>query len=172
LTGFAATGCSPVRILLKAYPEKFDQDKQLVEKTLRAFVLTVVPGASLDDPNLIRIYSDDYYPFCRYCGFFVFDLAKRSAKLYGDERFDQFVLAQRTAVIETGLRADASVARLYRAAVFMAQVSFYGGIYEDEKGCPLIDFHGTQSAFGDEKMFYPQCTALLAREITRDGNYG
>lgn len=171
LLGLAATGCSPLRILLNAYPEKFDREKPLVENMFRAFVVTVIPGAPWEDTNLIRIYSDDYYPFHRYCGFFAFNLAQGSANLCGNERFDQLSPAQRTAVIENGLRADGTVARLYGAAIFMAKVSFYGGIYNDEKGCPLIDFYGPQSAFGEGEKHYPQGAARLAREMTRDGNY-
>lgn len=147
LLGLAATGCSPLRILLNAYPEKFDREKPLVENMLRAFVVTVIPGAPWEDPNLIRIYSDDYYAFHRYCGFFVFDLAKRSTNLCGNERFDQLTHAQRKAVIENGLDADGTVARLYGAAIFIAQVSFYSGIYDDEKGNNIVpekDFKQTQ----------------------------
>lgn len=167
LLGLAAAGCSPLRILLNAYPEKFDRDKSLVENMLRAFVVTVIPGAPWEDPNLIRIYSDDYYPFHRYCGFFAFNLAKGSANLCGNERFDQLLPAQRTAVIENGLRADGTVARLYGAAIFMATASFYGSIYDDEKGCPLIEFYGPQSVFDEDKQSLMQ----LAREMTKDGNY-
>lgn len=171
LIGFVAVGCSPVRVLLKAYPKKFDADTLLVDQILRAFVVTVIPGAPDDDPNLTRIYSDEYYPFHSYCGFFVSDLSRRSADLYGDDRFDRLSAEQRTNVIEDGLRADATVARLYRAAIFMAQVSFYAGIYDDEKGCPLIDFHGSNSGFTLDEMCYPDCSSLLAHECTKYGNY-
>jgi len=166
-----AAGCTPVRILIKSYPKKFDKEDQLVDIILRAFVLTVIPGAPVDDENLTRIYSDTFYPFHKYCGFFVSDLSDRSKNLFGNDKFDQLSLKQRTAVIEDGLGADGTTARLYRGAILMAQISFYGGIYDDAKGCPLIDFQGANAGFEEEEMYYPNSSAWLAQEITRNGNY-
>jgi len=163
--------CTPVRILIKSYPKKFDKEDQLVDIILRAFVLTVIPGAPVDDENLTRIYSDTFYPFHKYCGFFVSDLSDRSKNLFGNEKFDQLSLKQRTAVIEDGLGADGTTARLYRGAILMAQISFYGGIYDDDEGCPLIDFQGANGGFEKEEMCYPNSSSWLAKEITKNGNY-
>lgn len=170
-SGVVIAGCSPIRILLKDYPKKFDRNAELKDTTLRAFVATVIPGARDDDPNLARIYTDDYYPFHSYCAFFVSDLSRRSAELYGSERFDLLSRDQRTHVIDNGLQADATITRLYEGAILMAQVSFYGGIYDDDEGCPLIDFHGTNSGFTAEEMCYPDSSLHLAREETNGGNY-
>ena len=171
LAGALFVGCSPVRILLKDYPKKFDTNEELADSFLRAFVATVIPGAPIDDPNLTRIYSDGYYPFHSYCGFFVSDLADRSADLYRNERFDHLTVEQRTKVIEDGLDANATTARLYTAAIYMAQASFYGGIYDDKKGCPSIDYHGGNSAFITDEMYYPDNSMFLAKQATKDGNY-
>jgi hypothetical protein len=171
LAGALFVGCSPVRILLKGYPKKFDTNEELSDSLLRAFVATVIPGAPLNELNLTRMYSDEYYPFHSYCGFFVSDLADRSKALYGNDRFDQLTLRQRTKVIEDGLDANATTARLYTAAIYMAQASFYGGIYDDEKGCPFIDYHGGNSAFITDEMYYPDNSMFLAKQATKDGNY-
>ncbi|MBI1805068.1 MAG: hypothetical protein HY033_08920 [Ignavibacteriae bacterium] len=171
LSGLLVAGCTPLRILLKQFPEEFKTNNELIDTMLRAFVVTVIPGAPFDDPNLTRIYTDDFYPFHSYCGFFVSDPSKRSEELYGTERFEQLAFDQRTKVIQGGLQADATLARLYAGAIFMAQASFYGGIYDDEKGCPLIDFHGTNSGFSADEMFYPDGRSFLACEVTQTGNY-
>jgi hypothetical protein len=171
LAGALFVGCTPARILLKDYSKKFDTDGELADSVLRAFVSTVIPGAPIDDPNLARIFSDEYYPFHSYCGFFVSDLADRSADLCGNERFDQLTLQERTRVIRDGLNQDSTTARLYTAAIYMAQASFYGGIYDADKGCPFIDFHGGTSAFGTDKKYYPNNARFLAKEATMDGNY-
>lgn len=164
-------GCTPVRILLKSYPKKFDKENQLVDTMLRAFVVTIIPGAPVDDENLTKIYSDTFYPFHKYCGFFVSDLSDRSKNQFGNEKFDQLSLEQRTAVIEDGLGADGTTARLYRGAILMAQISFYGGIYDDEKGCPLIEFEGSNEGFEKEEMCYSDSSSGLAQEISKNGNY-
>jgi len=170
ILGLAASGCSPLRILLKDYPKRFEEDAGLRESTLRSFVTTVIPGAAMDQPDLIRIYGDPFYPFRQYCGFFLSDLARRSSDLFGTDKFDRLVLEQRTIVIENGLDGDATVARLYRGAILMAQASYFGGIYDDVKGCPQIDFHGSNAGFTDSEIFYPNASVFLASEATVDGN--
>lgn len=171
LTGVALVGCSPMEILFKAYPKKFDDDTALVDRMLRTFVVTVLPGAPIDDEHLVRIFTDSYYPFYQHCGFFVSQLAQRSEDQFGTERFDLLTLEQRTCVVQDGLQADETVRRLFRAAIFMAQISFYAGIYDDERGCQLIDFEGSNNGFTPDEMYYANNQAYLARELTGNGNY-
>ena len=52
-TALLAAGCTPMQIVLRLYPEEFDES-QYRDNILRAFVLTVIPGAAQSDPNLIR----------------------------------------------------------------------------------------------------------------------
>jgi hypothetical protein len=172
LAGFVVAGCAPLRLLLTTYPDQYDSDAALVEHTLRAFVTTVIPGAPMDDPNAIRIYFDTYYPLHPYRGFFVFDLSQRSRDLYSTARVDQLSDKQQTAVVEHGLASGLHISRLYRGAILLAQVSFYAGIYNDDQGCPLIDFPGANRGFAAHQMYYPHLAATLAQETTRDGNYG
>ena len=164
-------GCTPVKILLKAYPAKFREDRELADEYLRAFVATVIPGAPIDDPDLVRIYTDGDYPFRPHCAFFVSDLAKRSADLFGEEKFPRLDAVRRTRVIRDGLDSDPIVSRLYRGAVFMAQVSFFGSIYDDARGCPLIGYPGTETYHSPEEMFYPRAAEWLSAEATADGNF-
>ncbi|GEM_PF-1019258 len=171
ILGGVCAGCSPVKILLKCYPDKFKQQSSDMDDMLRAFVVTVIPGAPIDNEHLIRVFHDDYYPFSPYTGFFLSDLAQRSQELFQTEKFCELSLAQRTRVVQAGLKADATVARLYRGAILLAQVSFYAGIYDDEKGCPLVDFHGSNSGFSEDAMYYMNPVKLLACEATTTGNY-
>lgn len=171
LVGACLAGCTPARILLHAFPSKFENDPTLIDEYLRAFVLTVIPGAPPDDPNLVRIYTDEYYPFAPRCGFFVSDLATRSREICGREAFPSLTLASRSSVVRSGLGGDAIVSRLYQAAIYMAQVSFYGSIYDDARGCPLIDVPGTETYVAPEELTYADAPAILARELTTDGNF-
>jgi hypothetical protein len=166
----ALTGCSTIRGALRLYPARYDRDEELVDATLRAFVTTVIPGAPADDENLVRAFSDPYYPFVEHRGFLVFDLAERARRLAGDGRFDRLPLPARTAVLQDGLASEDAVQRLYRGAIFLAQASFYGGIY-DPKGCPFIDFPGANRGYPPEVAFHPNPAPHLAAEATRDGNH-
>jgi hypothetical protein len=170
LSGAALTACTPLRVALKTYPDRFDADGELREKLLHAFVATVIPGVALDAAKSTRMLADDFYAFHSYCGFFAADLAQRSARLYHHDRFDQLAIEQRTDVIQSGLQADATTARLYQAAIYMTQLSFYASIYDDKAGCVLIDFHGVNAGFPSTEMYYTNSAIPLAHETTSDGN--
>ena len=170
LTGVIATGCTPVRILLKSYPDKYDDDKKMCRQILNAFVLTVIPGANSDDPDLCRIFNDDYYKFKKYCGFFTSDLCSKSKKLFNIENFSSLTLQQRIKVIQSGLEDNSTTAKLYAGAIYMAQVSYYSCIYNDNKSCELIDFQGSYG-FMNTDISYNDSEKLLADEITFSGNY-
>lgn len=166
--GVAVSACTPLRILTQAYPEGFKQGGDKVERVLRAFVLTVIPGAPADSPDLVRAYFDRAYPFARYSGFFAADLCDRASVLSGDDRFWALDLRQRTAVVRDGLSADGTTRKLYGGAAFLAQVSFYGGIYDDDTGCPLIDFPGR---YRGDAVSYDDAQRFLPAALTHAGNY-
>ena len=170
LSGAAFTACTPLRVALKTYPDRFDADQALRETVLHAFVAAVIPGAALDTTQSTRMFTDDFYQFHSYAGFFAADLAQRSARLYRHDRIDQLSIEQRTNVIQDGLQADATTARVYQAAIYMAQLSFYAGIYDDKSGCALIDFHGANAGFPMAEMCYVNSAIPLAHEATSDGN--
>lgn len=168
--GVLMTSCTPVKILLNIHEDKYDDDATLKINILKAFVTTVIPGADPDNPDICKIFCDEYYDFHKYTGFFISDLCTRSNALYGTENFYQLTIEQRTEVIQAGLSDDSTTERIYTAAIFIAQVSIYCSIYDDERGCNLIDYHGSYG-FMDAEIFYPNPENYLAGEITSTGNY-
>ncbi len=168
--GVAAAGCTPLRVVLHAYAKEFDADAELVDAVLRAFVLTVIPGVAADDPNLVRAYYDTTYPLAKYRSFLAADLCRRSARRFGTKRFDGLAVEQRTTVVEEALAGDGTSEKLYGGAIFLAQVAIYAGIYDDERGAPLIGFEGRYRFRGVAATTYPVPERFLAREITLDGN--
>lgn len=168
--GVIMTSCTPVKILLNAHEDKFDDDATLKIKILTAFVTAVIPGIDPNDPDLCRIFCDEYYLFHKYNGFFISDLFDKSEKLFGTENFYDLTLDERTQVIQAGLDDDSTTERIYTAAIFIAQVSSYCSIYNDEKGCSLIDYQGSYG-FMDSEMFYPNPNKYMAHEFTSTGNY-
>src|SRR2546426_992602 len=75
-----AAACTPARVLVNAYPQTFDDDPELVDRVLRAFVTTVIPGAAADDPDLVRALTDPDYPFAQFAAFFAADLTRRGER--------------------------------------------------------------------------------------------
>lgn len=165
--GVAAAACTPLRILTHSYPRDFKHAPELVDRILRAFVSTVVPGAP-DSPNLARAHTDGRLPFASYAEFFAADLCRRSQDVFGTDAFDQLTAKERTAVLQNGLAADATTRKLYQGAIYLAQVSFYGGIYDDDAGCALIDFPGR---YRGTDISYDDCHRFLPPSLTDNGNY-
>jgi hypothetical protein len=162
-------GCTGLRAALKAYPDRYDTDEELIERTLRTFMTTIVPVAAGDEPNLVRIFSDPSLPFHEHRGFFVYELSKRSRRLHGAAELDRLELRQRTQVVSSAQEEGGVVEKLYCAAILLGQASFYGGIYDD--GCDYLDFPGPNRGFPDEVLYHKNAEAYLAPEATRDGNH-
>jgi hypothetical protein len=171
LCGAAAAGftaCAPMRIALRQAPAEFKHNRNRVDAVLRMFVATVIPGADVEDDNLARIYTDDTYPFAPYAATFVADLQTRAQRISNGLGFEQMELAARTQVIQEGLNADFATRKLYTGAVFIAQVSYYAGIYTDN-GCSMIQFDG--HFVPGHEITYRNTQRFATRALTRDGNY-
>jgi|SRR6058998_3474202 len=165
-----AAACTPVRVLVNAYPQAFDDDPALRDRVLRAFVATVIPGAPADDPDLARALTDPDYPFAPFAAFLAADLSRRGRARFGDA-FERLDLAARTAIVAEGLTADATSRKLYNGAITLSQVAFYAGIYDPKQGCTLIGFEGGYRLRPLAAITYPDPTRFLAEALTPDGNY-
>jgi hypothetical protein len=160
-------GCAPLRIALRLYPES---DGQAADRVMRAFVEAVIPGAPRDDPHLVRAFFDPFYPFTRYRSWFVWDLDRRARDLFG-RAYPELDLEGRARIVRDALvNGDGTTARVYDGAIFLAQVAFYAGIYDDERGCPLIHFQGASGLLPPEQQTYPDPGRFLAAAATADGN--
>jgi len=164
-----AAACTPLRVLVNAYPETFDDDPALLDRVLRAFAMTVIPGAPADDPDLTRAFTDADYPFAPYAAFFAADLDRRARARFGAS-FERLHLAARSAIVTEGLDADAASRKLYSGAIALAQIAFYAGIYDAKRGCPLIGFEGGYHWHRLAEITHPDPTRFLAEAVTLDGN--
>src|SRR5256885_3423023 len=137
-----AAACTPMRVLVSAYPQGSDDDDGMVDRVLRAFVTAVIPGAPADDPDLVRAHTDPAYPFAQYAGFFAADLSRRAARRFDGRAFERLEVRERTAVIGEGLAPDATTRQLYNRAVRPAQNALFARIYHPTTGCPAPGLHG------------------------------
>lgn len=168
--GLTAVACTPLRIVMHIYPEDFDQQPELVDRILGAFARTVIPGVEGAAARVVRAYHDPTFPLGSFTSFLAADLCRRSAACYGTDAFDRLGLTERTRLVQDVLAEGGTAARLYGGAVFLAQVAFYGGIYDDDEGCPAIGFEGRYRFRGIDATTYPEPERFLARQLTRDGN--
>lgn len=171
LTVGLAAACTPLRVLVDAYPQVFDDDDQLVDRVLRAFVTAVIPGAPAQDPDLVRAHTDPAYPFAQYAGFFAADLSRRAAERFTGRAFERLEVRERMTVITEGLRSDGTTRKLYSAAITLAQIAFYAGMYDDKKGCALIGFEGGYRWHRPSDITYDDAVRFLSPPRTADGNY-
>lgn len=168
--GLAVGACTPLRIGLHAWPERFDAEPGLTDRVLRAFVATIVPGVDPGAGDPARPLRDPYYHFSRYRAFLASDLCRRAARRFGEGAFERLPLRRREEVVSDGLHADGTTRRLYVGAVFLVQVATYAGIYDDAHGCPLIDFEGRFRPRPLSEFTYPSPGRFLASGLTDDGN--
>jgi len=167
----ATVGCTPLRVVLDRHPQALDDDADLEDRVLRAFLATVIPGADTDGPIAIRMFHDPAYPFARYAKFFAGDLCRRATAHSAGRTFDQLSPAERTAVVQQGLAADGTTRKLYGGAIYLAQIATYAGIYDAEGGSPLIDFEGRYRFRGTAANCHPDPEHFLATSLTVAGNY-
>lgn len=159
-----------LQMVLRLFPHKYCNNHTLKEKSLRAFVTAIIPEADEDDKFLVRMYGDNFYPFHTYCGYFIFDLNKRAKKIFGVGNFYSLSLEKRTTVIQSALSGRELTARLYKGAILMAQVAFYGAVYNEEKGCKLIDFPGRNNGYEKREITYPFAQSFFRNELSFDGH--
>lgn len=160
---------SAIQMILKIFPRKYFENDNLRGKILRAFVTTIIPGADEEDGNLVKMYNDKYYPFNIYCGYFVFDLNRRSKKLFNNKDFFELLLWEKTKVVQNALSGKELTKRLYKGAILMAQVSYYGAVYNEERGCPLIYFPGNNEGYSKEEVTYSFAGYYFDKELSIDG---
>ena len=158
-----------IQMILKIFPHKYYKNDNLRDKMLRSFVTTIIPGIDEDDENLIKMYNDKYYPFNMYCGYFVFDLNRRSKKLFNNKDFFKLSLIEKTKVVQNALSGTELARRLYKGAILIAQVSYYGAVYNEERGCPLIYFPGNNEGYSKEEVTYSFAGYYFDRELSIDG---
>src|SRR5207247_10445095 len=156
--------------LVHADPCAFVADPALVDRVLRAFVTTAIAGAAADAPDLVRALTDPDYPFAQFAAFFAAVLTRRGERRFGEPAFERLTPDQRAAVIRDGLEADATTRKMYNGAVTLAQVAFYAGIYDAQRGCALIGFEGGYHWHPLSEITYPDPALFLAAALTPDGN--
>ena len=162
--------CTPIRMGLRLAPGGFDDDEALVDRVLRGFATAVVTGIPADHPNLVRHFYDDDYPLAKYRGYLAADLCQESVDRFRIPAFDQLPLAQRTKIIESKLASGGVTRRLYRGAIYLTQIACYAGIYDADRGSPLIDFDGRCRNPSVADSTYPMPHRFLSHETTLDGN--
>lgn len=171
LVGGAAAGCTPARLVLHAYDRNFERDDCLTDRTLAAFVETVVPGAGANAAFGPRALADRAYPFAPYRAYFAADLCRRADRVRAGSRFHALSASERRRVVRDGLGADAITRQLYEGAIFLVQIAVYAGIYDDEAGCDLIGFEGANDGLDADEATYPDASSYMPTTRTDDGNY-
>jgi len=172
LAGGAAMlgGCTPVRVFMGWYPSDF-RDDQLVRRVLDAFADTVVPGVDAGSEKLARPLYDERFPLHGYLNYLAADLSRRAKYACGDPRFHLLSRADRTRAIDAGLRAGGTTERLYTGAIFLVQLGFFAGFYDDGAGCPAIDFDGRYRPGSPADRTYALAEEFLAEELGHGGNH-
>lgn len=163
IASFAVTSaCTPLKILFS----NKDPGEHEYDRTLIAFMVTIIPGVQIESVGLTNIYYDHFYPFSPYIKIFAEALDKASVKKFSSEKFSELSTAKREVIVEEILSKGGIIGQLSFAALFMAQLSVYTGRCNSAENCELIDFECKDS----ETESYPDLANYTADPITRDGN--
>lgn len=168
---FAGSGCSAIAKIALSYPDEYDTNTLLVQNNLRAFASTVLPGIDVQDPNIIKAFSDEYYPFYKIRGFFLHCLNKASKRQFRTEQFCELNEDQRKYIVQDFLDAGGRKRQLFKVAILLVQTSFYSGIYDASKGCKTIGFTGLNYGFREEDMYFQNAAQYVSEQQTLNGNY-
>ncbi len=164
-------GCTPLKIVFKAYPKDFKNDDELVRNCLSAFVETIIPGVEDSKDKGLMVFYDDYFPLAKYRGYFVYDLCHRAQSIFREISFISLNDIQRTSIVEEGEKDNKVTGKLYRGAILLTQIAFFSGIYDSAEGCSLIGFPGSNYGYQPSEIYYENIECYLAEELTLDGNY-
>lgn len=166
-----AAGCTPLKIVFHAYPRRFDEDPLLVDRMLAALAETILPGTGQDPHELARPLRDDRYELAEHRNYLAADLSDRSRRLYGAQSFDTLGLPERERVVRDALSGDGITCKLYSGAIFLTQIAFFAGIYDDRKGCPFIEFNGQYRLRPLNELTYPDPHTYLTHATSVSGNH-
>jgi hypothetical protein len=151
-------------VLLQSLPEEF-QSVEVLDRVLRAFVVTVIPNAPADHPDLARVLFDPTFPLARFAPYLAHDLCHRSQKRFSVS-FEDLQPAQRTEIVAAALADGGPAEQLCAGAIYAVQLAFYAGIYDSERGCPEIGFSGRYRGPRGLTSLH----RAFPRALTEDGN--
>ena len=116
-----------------------------------------------------RLLSESTLPFAPYHLDLSAHLCQSGRKYVDEWRFHLLSPSERRRVIQHGLDGGRLVRRLYAAAVFIAQVGTFAGIYDDDRGCSLIEYPGRNQLLNWSRMSYQDLPDLYAADATCPG---
>jgi hypothetical protein len=157
-----ASSCTPVKIL---FADKNTEDNDH-DRTIRAFMETIVPGISVDSPNLSDIFDDPYYPFSPYKEIFAEDLDRSSFRDYKVQHFYNLGLNKRALLLERKFSKRGITKQIYFGALWLSQLSVYTGINNPDGACDIIDFECKDS----KTASYSAPLSYLGKPATLNGN--
>lgn len=163
-------GCKIQDDLFNPYLKKLRENPELEKSILIYFVDAVIPGVDLKDSNLVKIFYDLFFPFAPYRTGFAADLAQYSKHLFANDLYYELPRISRQALVQDGLESRTPRGLLYSGAIFLTQISVYSGIYDDQKGCPLIEYPGKFQFVEWTELTHPDPEYFRGIEKTVDGN--
>ena len=166
LGGSGAIGCSTLRIASGLAPGARRRARDREADVMQAFCTAVVPVSADEVNDVARAYRDPEFPLARHLPLLVHDLDARS---HG-AGFDRLADDERREIVLDGSEARGPVGRLYRGAILLTQVAFYASIYDDERGCPAIDYPGAGELADRALQTYADPESYFGRSHSADGN--
>lgn len=141
------------------------------DKTLMAFVDTVIPGCDANDLNLIAGFYDTTLPMAKYLRVFTYRIWRNTKQLGFKKKFRQLNQEEKMLVIEYAYNKGGIDRELFHAGIYLSQVSVYCGVFNSTTSSSYIDFTGPQLSTVDKDTWHYKEMENLEIAKTKDGNH-
>ena len=165
----ALTGCGELRFVTGVGVTDFGGRMDEASRVLAAFIRTVVPGLPHDVELPIQLFDDPELGFARWRNHFLSDLQRR-ATARGAGSFAELDGDARNEVVHEGYRASGPTRRLYRGAIFLAEVGVYAGLASPSGAAAIIDFPGVNPGFRQSELGFDSPGRFLAASMSVGGH--
>jgi len=141
------------------------------EKILRAFIDAVVPGCDLDNINHLSGFYDESLPMAKYVRLLILRINRMKRKLGFYKRFYHLSREERTRIIEYGYKNSKLDYEMFHAAIYLSQITVYGGIFNQMTNADFIGFEGSVTVEPHRSTWHYTDLEGLEIPLTINGNY-
>ena len=141
------------------------------EKTLLAFIDAVVPDCDIHNLNNLTGFYDATLPMAKYLRILVFRINRLTRKLGYKKRFHLLTRDERADIIQFGYHHSKLDHELIHGAIYLSQITVYGGVFNQNSNADFIGFEGSASIEPDINIWHYSDMEGLESPMTANGNY-
>ena len=141
------------------------------KKILLAFMEAVVPGCDINNANNLTGFYDSTLPLAKYVRVLVFRIKRMTKKAGYKKSFYNLSVVDREKIIQYGYNNSTLDRELFHGAIYLSQVTLYGGIFNKNSNADFIGFEGASSSAPNTDLWHYADMEGQESPMTENGNY-